>query len=343
MAFDIYGKNEEFAVSTGTNVNYSSGKSRFDYPPTSSLDLVITTHDGDPTPRLFSVGDQYTLSWAGNGGGGSIQNATVIRSDLSPDGQGGIIVLQGTLANGGLAQVVWTPGFDLESWYFANFTYGIPPVFNTGDQNANYTHGYICFAAEARISGPHGPIPAIDLAAGDRVDTVDHGVQTLRWVGVSVQSGHGAAAPVRFAPGALGNEVPLRLSQNHRLLYRSVTAELYFGSSEVLVPARALVNGRDVRLAPCDEVTFVHVLLDRHEVLLAEGVPCESLFLGGEARQVLEGCHADDSDARILRAMLGNRHVHATPARPLLTAREARALTGAPTAASGAASQATTL
>jgi plastocyanin len=40
------------------------------------------------------------------------------------------------------------------------------------------------------------------------------------------------------------------------------------------------VNGDTVRIAPCETVTYVHVLLDRHEVIFAEGAATESLHPG---------------------------------------------------------------
>ena len=286
MGFDIYALDNEFAVSTGSNVLSGGGVSSFDYPPTSSLDLIITTKDGDPDPRLFEIGATYDLAWRGNGAGGSITDAVVVRSDPA-NGGGGIIVFQGVDDTGALAQVVWTPDFDLESWYFDNFVFGIPPVFNVGDQDPAYTHGYVCFSADTPIASPHGPIRAGDICAGDLVDTLDHGAQPVAWTGRRRVRALGGAAPVRFAPGSIGNEAPLRLSPNHRVLLRSYRAELFFGLPEVLVPAKAMVNGGSIRLAPCSEIDYVHLLFDRHELIWAADAICESLFLGDEAHRLL--------------------------------------------------------
>src|ERR1019366_10641252 len=44
----------------------------------------------------------------------------------------------------------------------------------------------------------------------------------------------------------------------------------------VLIPIRYLVNGRSIAQEARDEVTYWHVELARHDILLAEGLPAES-------------------------------------------------------------------
>ena len=59
----------------------------------------------------------------------------------------------------------------------------------------------------------------------------------------------------------------------------------------VLIPVRYLVNGRPSRRSRSDSIDYLHVELDRHDVLLAEGLPSESFldtgnraaFVGGGA------------------------------------------------------------
>ena len=327
MGFSIYGADNEFAVATDGNVNSAPGKSDFDYPPQSSKDLVITTKDGDPDPRLFEIGDTYDISYGGTGGGAIMNDAVVVRSDDAPGG-GGIVVFEGIDEYGSLTQVVWTPGFDLQTWFFDNFSGGVPPQFYVTDQNAAYDHQFVCFDGAARIATPAGRVPAAALRPGDLVDTLDAGPRALLWVGARTVAGQGANAPVVFAPGAIGNRAELRLSQQHRVLLRSAMAELLFGAAEVLVPARALVDGRRVRLAPCHSLTYVHVLLADHALLWAEGALCESLLLGDVALGVIDdGARAEIAGyAASAGGLRGVRHSRA--ARPVLTMREARMVTG---------------
>lgn len=320
MAKTFNGLDNEFAVSTGSNVNSSPGRSKFDSQPTDSSNLVVTSSDGDTDPNLFEVGETYTVSWTG-AGGGFIQDATVIRSDEAPGGGGGVIVFEGLDENGNLAQVVWTPSFDLESWYFDNFNQGQPPEFYTSDQNAAYTHGYVCFAMGVTIGTPSGPRPIESLTAGSLVSTRDHGPRKILWAGRKTVVGVGRNAPVWFDRGAIGNRHPMRLSQQHRVMVASPVAELFFGHHEVLVPAKAFINGRDIRLEPCREVTYLHLLLEQHEILdAAGGAPCESLLLGDMADTLL----SEDLPQISSLGPIRNR-----AARPILTYREARCIVGA--------------
>ena len=98
-------------------------------------------------------------------------------------------------------------------------------------------------------------------------------------------------------------------------MVRSAMAELMFGASEVLVPAKAMVNGEDIRIDPCPRVDYVHVLLPAHHIVMAEGAACESLLPGEVARN---------------RADLPRRVAHRryAPARPILSYAEAIALLG---------------
>jgi len=137
-----------------------------------------------------------------------------------------------------------------------------------------------CFTAGTRIATPGGPRAIEDLRVGDRVSTADHGAQVIRWIGARQVAGTGAFAPIRFDTGAIGNQRPLRVSPQHRMLISGWRAEILFGQSEVLVAAKHLVNDRAIRPDPCATVTYLHMIFDRHEVVFAEGVPTESLHLG---------------------------------------------------------------
>ncbi|MEZ5714709.1 MAG: Hint domain-containing protein [Paracoccaceae bacterium] len=176
----------------------------------------------------------------------------------------------------------------METWYFDNFVGGQPPEFYTSDQNAAYSHSFVCFAGDTRIATALGGIRAADLWPGDLVDTLDAGPQPVRWMGRRTVPGQGPNAPVLFTPGAIGNHSPLRLSQQHRVLVRSPLAELMFGSPEVLVPAKALVDGADIRIAPCARIDYVHLLLPAHGLLFAEGALCESLLPGSQAQEAVD-------------------------------------------------------
>ena len=145
----------------------------------------------------------------------------------------------------------------------------------------------ICFAAGTQIACAYGTQAVEALQVGDVVKTDGHGLQTVRWIGARMVPGVGRKAPVVFAPGVIGNRRTLRVSQQHRVLIEGWQAELNWGMRRALVPAHKLVNGREVRLEPGWMVLYVHVLLDHHALLLAEGARCESLFPGKETFDIL--------------------------------------------------------
>lgn len=139
----------------------------------------------------------------------------------------------------------------------------------------------ICFKAGTRIDTPQGPRKIETLRPGDPVITRDNGVQPIRWIGQRQVPGTGDFAPIRFAKGAIGNTRPLLVSPQHRMLHRSSAATLLFDTPEVLVAARHLVNGGSIRQVNRDQIIYVHMLFDRHEIVFAEGVPSESFHPGG--------------------------------------------------------------
>lgn len=140
-----------------------------------------------------------------------------------------------------------------------------------------------CFAAGTLIETDTGPLPVEVIRPGDLVQTLDHGLQQVRWAGQRRVPGRGEMAPILFKAGALGNYRDLIVSPQHRMLLRDWRADMHFGQSEVLVAAKHLVNGTTILPKPMPRVTYVHLAFDRHEVLFAEGVASESLHLGAMA------------------------------------------------------------
>ncbi|SFK94206.1 Hint domain-containing protein [Shimia haliotis] len=143
--------------------------------------------------------------------------------------------------------------------------------------------GLACFVAGTRLLTPCGQRPIESLVAGDLVTTRDKGPMPVRWIGRRSVVGRGAFAPVRIARGALGAIRAHYVSQNHRLLLEGWRAELFFGEKEVLVPAKALVDGDQIALRQMPEVTYFHMMFDSHQIVEADGVASESFYPGAEA------------------------------------------------------------
>jgi len=137
-----------------------------------------------------------------------------------------------------------------------------------------------CFTPRSHILTPDGEVLIDRLRVGDMVETLDNGPQEIRWIGRRVVEGQGEFAPIRFKKGAIGNRRGIRVSPQHRMLITGWRAQLLFGMDELLVSAKNLVNDASVRVAPCDEVEYIHLMFDRHEVIFTEGIATESFHPG---------------------------------------------------------------
>jgi hypothetical protein len=100
-----------------------------------------------------------------------------------------------------------------------------------------------------------------------------------------------------------------------------------FGESEVLVAAKHLVDDRDVRICPCDEVIYIHLMFDRHEVIYAEGIATESFHAGDTALSAVTAAAREELFAIFpeLRSAPGR---HRETARHCLKRHEAQLLRG---------------
>ncbi|WP_136635196.1 Hint domain-containing protein [Pseudooceanicola onchidii] len=182
--------------------------------------------------------------------------------------------------------------------------------------------GTICFLRGTRILTPDGEVPVHKLKIGDMVVTHDGGVQPIRWIGCSAATATGKLAPIRFAPGTVGNHSALMVSPQHRLYVTGWQAELFMGEEDCLVPAYGFVNDRTVRrIADGRDIEYWHILFDRHEVIFANGAPAESLLPGNIAMAAL----SDDLREEILTLFPTLPVQHMDPARPMVPNRLAHA------------------
>lgn len=136
------------------------------------------------------------------------------------------------------------------------------------------------FARGTRIALADGRQVAVeDLAPGDAVITRDHGAQPLRWKGDVTLRAEGGFAPVTVLPGVMGNPGPLTVSPHHRLFLYRRDARALAGAAELLIQARHLVDGATIVRHEGGFVDYYSLVFDAHEVIYAEGVPCESLMV----------------------------------------------------------------
>ena len=187
-----------------------------------------------------------------------------------------------------------------EQGYFLAFIGSVPPLGTTLTISAISNNGVSipvssvvpCFTRGTLIDTPDGTVAIENLRVGDRVETVDHGPQSIRWIGAREVNRFELMAfpklrPIRIMAGALGIGIPERdllVSPQHRIMLRSAIARRMFSSAEIFVPAKKLVDVPGISVdTEADHVEYFHMLFDRHEVVFAEGAPTESLFTGSEA------------------------------------------------------------
>lgn len=136
------------------------------------------------------------------------------------------------------------------------------------------------FARGTRIALADGrQLPVEDLQPGDAIITRDHGTQPLRWKGTVTLRAEGGFAPVTVLPGVMGNPGALTVSPHHRLFLYRRDARALAGAAELLVQARHLVDGQGIVRREGGFVDYHSLVFDAHEVIYAEGVPCESLMV----------------------------------------------------------------
>jgi len=184
----------------------------------------------------------------------------------------------------------------------------------------------VCFAAGTRLATAKGNRPIEKLRVGDLVETADHGLQPIRWIGHMTVDGMGDLAPILIAAGALGNRRDIMVSPLHRMLVSGWRVELLFGTDEVIAAAKMLVDGAAIRPHPMREVTYYHILFDAHEIVFAEGAGAESFHPGEEGFDALGAAAQDEITALLPHIAGGNFAAYGPSARRSLRAHEARLL-----------------
>jgi hypothetical protein len=131
-----------------------------------------------------------------------------------------------------------------------------------------------CFAAGTRIATARGEVAVEDLKVGDLALTLlTKTADPILWIGCrQVDCANHAQPkrvwPIRVAANAFGPDLP------HAELYLSPDHAIYIRN--VLIPIKHLVNDTTIAQVKVERVTYYHVELPRHDVVLAHGLPAES-------------------------------------------------------------------
>lgn len=151
-------------------------------------------------------------------------------------------------------------------------------------------NGYVatipCFASGTRIATPGGSVAVEHLRVGMLVLTAAGREVPIKWIGCRkvacrYHPDPGSVWPVRVSAGAFEDAVPARdlwLSPDH-----GVYAE------GVLIPIKYLIDGTMIAQVVCDEITYWHVELPRHDVILANDLPVETYLETGDRSAFVNG------------------------------------------------------
>jgi hypothetical protein len=135
----------------------------------------------------------------------------------------------------------------------------------------------LCFCSGTRLRTTRGEVAVEGLEVGDQAVTASGAARPIVWIGQrTIDRPSPEQAPVRVMAGAFGEGLPardLRLSPGH-----AVCVDMM---GEVLIPVGQLVNGVSIVREAVAEVTYWHVELASHDVLLADGLGCESYMDAG--------------------------------------------------------------
>ncbi len=201
-----------------------------------------------------------------------------------------------------------------------DYSQGKFTVASDGATGSAITVTAICYAAGTRILTPRGEKPIERLHRDELVMTLSGRPQPIRWIGrrrvdFRRHPNRQRVLPVRIAAHAFGPEQPKRnlvLSPDHAVYVEGV-----------LIPIRHLINGTTITQIERRAITYYHIELQQHDVLLADGMPAESYLEAGARSAFSNGdaviqLHPEFTPAQDHYAMLWEQHGYA----PLVVAGE---------------------
>jgi hypothetical protein len=199
---------------------------------------------------------------------------------------GGLTIESAAVLSPGTITLATTTG----AYHFTDvsFAAGASQVLTTGHDTLT-GDDYVqvaCFVAGTRIRTDRGEIRVEDLRVGARVVSAFGGCVPVAWLGhrhlrCDRHPRPWDVWPVRVQENAFGAGMPRRdllLSPDHAVYLNGV-----------LMPVRTLVNGATILREPVDAVTYWHVELPAHDVILAEGLPAESYLDTGNRNAFANG------------------------------------------------------
>ncbi|MBV9860669.1 MAG: Hint domain-containing protein [Alphaproteobacteria bacterium] len=230
--------------------------------------VTQTTLAGDSTPLATYTWRTQAVGWAGSY---SNQNGSPYAGSTTTDNKGNPFSIIQEPGSGMTGNVPVDPDTN-QAAIIGTWDTQMPPP---------------CYVTGTRILTERGEVAVEDLRIGDRVMALrSGGLVPVQWIGhrrVDLRNHPRPSSvyPVRVAAGAFAEGRPYRdlwLSPGHSVFVDGV-----------LIQIEKLVNGATIAQVPQDEVTYWHVELATHDILLAEGLAAESYLDTGNRTAFTNG------------------------------------------------------
>jgi len=306
----LYGASKTSTFSSGQTYGFNSnifGTSKLYYDFSYNVNPVVTIYNAGVSNTLDLSGYDTDATINLNAGafssaGGLVNNIGIAyntRVDTAIGGAGNDIIYSNANSNridgGAGTNTVVFAGAKTDyavvrtSANAATVTDRTTGAVSTLTNVQDITFAPICFTTGTRIrvvrEDHEIDVPVEMLRVGDVAVTATGGRRVLRWIGHRTLVPADCAIPseawpvqVRagaFGTGRCGRPLPirdLRLSPGHPVLVGADADN----AGGVLVPVMCLINGTSIARTEVASVTYWHVELDAHDILLAEGLPAES-------------------------------------------------------------------
>ncbi len=248
----------------------------FDSGPSGDIVLGYNGGAADPDTSVIINGISYNFKLELTGGLPTGNNKT-------PDPlEGKAVTVISVIING-----------STERFFFVNDGSGTLALMNQFGNgaialtNANFAPPdvFICFCGGTDILTPAGYRKVETLQIGDLVLKDQGEAKPILWIGctdVSIAEMRRTPErrPIRIAAHAIERGVPssdLYVSAQHRIVLDSWATEFLFGEEDVMVAAKHLVGIMAETVMPTAAVTYYHLLLEDHDMVISNGLASESL------------------------------------------------------------------
>jgi microcystin-dependent protein len=325
---DVVGSGTGAGLPGSTTTNYTDGMTF----GSDSIALTAAEVPANQAPTITITAPSYSVAEGGQlqllgtgisvsdpGGGGGIEtlaitNSSGILTAAAADGvsitagANGAINISGNIAqlnawlndtNLGSAELDYVntdhqPGTETLNFSLNdNGNTGFPALTATASVTVDIAP---CYCPGTLIRTARGQKRVERLRIGDRVMTKSGTAVPVKWIGRRSYSGRFVIGrkdilPVCIKAGALDNNVPKRdlwISPHHAMYFEDKA------QGGLLIEARHLVNDVSIVQAErADKVEYIHIELDSHDVIVAEGALSET-FLDDDSRGMFHNAHEYD-------------------------------------------------